>query len=85
MLSLRRTFPLLLAAFLILNGCILERIFKVKNQLCDFDKNFQIEYAEGFRVILREPVMLKRVVSPMSPPQYPLQQAEKVVIREVKE
>ena len=58
MLSLRRTFPLLLAAFLILNGCILERIFKVKNQLCDFDKNFQIEYAEGFRVILREPVML---------------------------
>jgi hypothetical protein len=58
MRCLRTTFPLLLAAFLILNGCILERIFKVKNQLCEFDKNFQIEFSQGFRVILREPVML---------------------------
>lgn len=53
-----KTFPLLLAALLVLNGCILDRIFRVKNQLCEFDKNFQIEYSEGFRVILREPVML---------------------------
>ena len=52
------TFALLLSAILILNGCILERIFKVKNQLCDFEKNFQIELSEGFRVVLREPVML---------------------------
>jgi hypothetical protein len=47
-----------LAAALILNGCILERIFRVKNQLCDFDKYFQIEISEGFRVILLEPVIL---------------------------
>ena len=47
-----------LTATLILNGCILERIFRVKNQLCDFDKNFQIEISQGFRVLLREPVML---------------------------
>jgi hypothetical protein len=53
-----KTFALLLSAVLILNGCILERIFRVKNQLCDFDKNFQIELSEGFRVVLREPVML---------------------------
>jgi hypothetical protein len=48
----------LLAAALILNGCILERIFRVKDQLCDFDKYFQIEISEGFRVILLEPVIL---------------------------
>jgi len=53
-----KTFPFLLSALLILNGCILERIFTVKNQLCDFDRNFQIEYSEGFRVTLREPVLL---------------------------
>jgi len=41
-----------------MNGCILERIFRVKNQLCDFEKNFQIEISEGFRVLLRDPVML---------------------------
>jgi hypothetical protein len=39
-------------------GCILERIYRVKNQLCDFDNNFQIETAEGLSVLLREPVLL---------------------------
>ena len=53
-----RIFLVFLAAALILNGCILERIFRVKNQLCDFEKNFQIEISEGFRVLLRDPVML---------------------------
>ena len=43
---------------LIMSGCILERIFRVKDQLCDFDNNFTIEISEGFRVILREPVLL---------------------------
>jgi hypothetical protein len=60
-LDMYRRFKLLiviLSAALFLNGCILERIFRVKNQLCDFDRNFQIEISEGFRVLLREPVML---------------------------
>ena len=48
-----------MSAALILNGCILERIFRVKDQLCDFEQNFQIETSQGFRVILREPVMLE--------------------------
>ena len=48
----------LLSAALLINGCILERIFRVKRQLCDFEKNFQIEISQGFRVVLREPVML---------------------------
>jgi len=43
---------------MILNGCILERIYRVKNQLCDFDNNFQIETSEGLSVLLREPVLL---------------------------
>jgi hypothetical protein len=53
-----RTILVLLSAALILNGCILERIFRVKNQLCNFEKNFQIETSDGFRVVLREPVLL---------------------------
>jgi hypothetical protein len=53
-----RTLLVFLSTALILNGCILERIFRVKNQLCDFEKNFQIEISEGFRVLLRKPVML---------------------------
>lgn len=53
-----RALAVLLTAALIINGCILERIFRVKNQLCDFEKNFQIENSEGFRVLLRDPVML---------------------------
>jgi len=53
-----RTVLVFLAAALILYGCILERIFRVKNQLCDFEKNFQIELSDGFRVTLRDPVLL---------------------------
>ena len=53
-----KTSILIVLSVLILNGCILERIFRVKNQLCDFENNFQIEIAEGFRVLLKEPVML---------------------------
>ncbi len=49
---------MLLCASFILNGCILERIFRVKDQLCDFENNFQIEISDGFHVLLREPVLL---------------------------
>jgi hypothetical protein len=47
-----------IAAALIFSGCILERIFRVKSQLCDFEKNFQIDTSKGFRVMLRDPVLL---------------------------
>jgi len=63
MFFLHRTLPVLLATVLILHGCILERIFRVKHQLCDFEKNFQIDTSEGFRVILREPVMLDKDIT----------------------
>jgi hypothetical protein len=53
-----RTMVVVLMVALMINGCILERIFRVKRQLCEFEKNFQIEISEGFRVLLREPVML---------------------------
>ena len=58
MVCQRQAILVILTATLIFNGCILERIFRVKNQLCDFEKNFQIEISEGFHIILREPVML---------------------------
>jgi hypothetical protein len=58
-----RTLLVLLSAALILHGCILERIFRVKDQLCDFEKNFQIEIGQGFRVRLREPVMLDKDIT----------------------
>ena len=58
MLLYCRAILLLLSAAFILNGCILERIFRVKNQFCDFEKYFQIDTTEGFRVLLRNPVML---------------------------
>ena len=54
----RRILPVIIAGAFILNGCILERIFRVKDQLCDFENNFYIDISEGFRVLLREPVML---------------------------
>jgi len=58
MLYLGRILLIILATPFIINGCILERIFRVKDQLCDFENNFYFEIGEGFRVILREPVML---------------------------
>ncbi|KGM43974.1 hypothetical protein JY97_03780 [Alkalispirochaeta odontotermitis] len=48
---------IILTAAVILNGCVLERIFRVKNQLCDFEKNFQIDISGGFRILLKDPVM----------------------------
>lgn len=58
MLYWSRILFLFLITTLIINGCILERIFRVKDQLCDFDNNFTIEISQGFRVLLKEPVML---------------------------
>lgn len=57
----RFTGRILLVFFILiptLNSCILERIYRVKEQLCDFDNNFQIETSEGLSVLLREPVLL---------------------------
>lgn len=53
-----RTVILFFILIPILYGCILERIYRVKNQLCDFDNNFQVETSEGLSVLLREPVLL---------------------------
>lgn len=58
-----RALLVFLTTALILHGCILERIFRVKDQLCDFEKNFQIDTSEGFRVILRDPVLLDEDVT----------------------
>jgi len=53
-----RIYVVVLFAAIALNGCILERIFRVKNQLCDFEKNFQIDTSQGFRILLKDPVIL---------------------------
>jgi len=58
MCSLHKISLVFISAALILNGCILERIFKVKDQLCNFEKNFQIDSSAGFRIILKNPIML---------------------------
>jgi hypothetical protein len=63
MFFMHRTLLVFLSAALILNGCILERIFRVKDQLCDFERNFQIDTSQGFRVILRDPVMLNNDIT----------------------
>lgn len=58
-----KTLLVILSAALILNGCILERLFRVQKQLCDFEKYFQIEISEGFRVILLKPVILNKDIT----------------------
>jgi len=63
MFSLYRILLVFLSAALILNGCILERIFRVQKQFCDFEKYFQIEVSEGFRVIMLEPVILDKDIT----------------------
>ena len=58
-----RIFLAILTTAFFINGCILERIFSVKNQLCDFENNFQINISEGFRVLLHEPVLLDKDIT----------------------
>ena len=58
-----RIFLVTLIVVIAFNGCILERIFKVKDQLCDFENNFQIDISEGFRVLLHEPVMFDKDIT----------------------
>lgn len=53
----------ILTTAFVINGCLLERIFRVKDQLCDFENNFHIDISEGFRVLLREPVMLDKDIT----------------------
>lgn len=63
MLCPRRTVIILITITLLFNGCILERIFRVKKQFCDFEKYFKIEISDGFRVLLQEPVLLDEDVT----------------------
>jgi hypothetical protein len=66
MYSPYRIFLVFLFAILILNGCILERIFRVQKQFCDYEKYFKIEVSEGFRVILLEPVLLDKDITKLA-------------------
>ena len=66
MYSPYRILLVFLFAILILNGCILERIFRVQKQFCDFEKYFKIEVSEGFRVILLEPVLLDKDITKLA-------------------
>jgi hypothetical protein len=63
MLCPRRTVIILITITLLFNGCILERIFRVKKQFCAFEKYFKIEISDGFRVLLQEPVLLDEDVT----------------------
>ena len=47
---------------LFLSGCLLQRLFKIKDQFCDFEDNFVIEVNEGVRFSFREPVLLDKDV-----------------------
>lgn len=46
----------------ILNGCVLLRIFEVKNQVSSFDENFSIEKDNGLVVSFHDPAILEKDV-----------------------
>lgn len=51
-----------LAAFLALslNGCLITRVVEVKEQFCEFDSNFSLEFAESAGFNIHNPVLLDK-------------------------
>lgn len=60
-LSARKTWITALSAVaftLILNGCLINRVATVHKQLCDFDANFSIQFANSAEFVFMQPVLL---------------------------
>ena len=45
-----------------LSGCLLQRIYSIREQLCDFEENFQIVANEGVRLLFLRPILLEKDV-----------------------
>ena len=54
----------MLALFLVfsLSGCLLQRLYSIREQLCDFEDNFQIVANEGVRLSILRPILLDKDV-----------------------
>jgi hypothetical protein len=58
----RKVFVPALAACLALglNGCLINRVVEVKEQFCDFDSNFSLEFADSADFNFHHPILLDR-------------------------
>jgi hypothetical protein len=45
-----------------LSGCLLQRLYSIREQLCDFEENFQIVANEGVRLLFLRPILLDKDV-----------------------
>ena len=45
-----------------LSGCLLQRLYSIREQLCDFEGNFQIVTNEGVRLLFLRPILLDKDV-----------------------
>jgi hypothetical protein len=45
-----------------LSGCLLQRLYSIREQLCDFEDNFQIVANEGVRLLFLQPILLDKDV-----------------------
>ena len=45
---------------LVLNGCLINRMVEVKEQFCEFDSNFSLDFAEPASFNMHHPVLLDR-------------------------
>ena len=52
--------PLLLVFSL--SGCLLQRLYSIREQLCDLEENFQIVANEGVRLLFLHPILLDKDV-----------------------
>lgn len=45
-----------------LTGCLFDRVLDVKEQACEFDENFDLQFVDGPAILLKNPVLLDRDV-----------------------
>ena len=45
-----------------LSGCLLQRLYSIREQLCHFEDNFQIVANEGVRILFMRPILLDKDV-----------------------
>ena len=43
-----------------LSGCLLQRLYSIREQLCDFEENLHIVANEGVRLLFLRPIPLDR-------------------------
>jgi len=65
-----------------LSGCLLNRVMEVKQQVCEFDENFELRFDDSPTIVMNRPVLLDRDIMWLAgtPPTYTVSKSDELIM-----